>query len=75
MNELSSLILQNRKLNYIINQQLNYEEYKILLFVIEEQARKYTKHHISYRAYESLKEKLLKNHKLFNASPSREDKI
>lgn len=74
MNELSSLILKNKRAKYSVMLSLSPEEYKILLFAIEDKDRIYTKYTEEYKYFQALKDKLLLNHETFNIGIYKEAK-
>lgn len=67
MNELSNLMIDNIKAKYIVNTTLTPEEYKLLLFAIEDRDRLFNKQVKGYESFLDLKAKLIENHKLFNS--------
>lgn len=67
MNELSNLMIDNIKAKYTVNTILTPEEYKLLLFAIEDRDRLFNKHVKGYESFLSLKKKMIENHELFNS--------
>ncbi len=71
MNELSDLIIKDKAEKYIVSLNLTPNEYKILMFCIEDHERIYTKTIPLGESFKSLKEKIIMSHVLNNVSQMR----